>query len=204
LRHSSSVWLAYLFTVIAVLTFVSVCATLNFVPTSEQHQRSGFIAQAKRALAPSVLAMLAIAMILIGGQFSAFTYMAPYLKEVTSASADSIGFYLLLYGAAGAAGMVAGGAFADRNAARTLIIANAMLVPCLASLYMFGTVPLATAVALTVWGFVSFALVPSLQLRVVSLAGEAADLAATLSASAVNVGIALGSLIGGWRSPAMV
>jgi DHA1 family inner membrane transport protein len=51
---------------------------------------------------------------------------------------------------------------------------------------------------LAAWGFVSFSLVPALQLRVVTLARCGADLAATLSASAVNVGIAVGSLIGGW------
>ena len=40
-------------------------------------------------------------------------------------------------------------------------------------------------------------MVPAIQLRVVSLAGPGADLAASLSASAVNVGIAAGSLAGG-------
>jgi len=142
--------------------------------------------------------MLGVALLVIGGQFSAFTYMAPYLKGVTGASAESIGLYLLLYGTAGAAGMFAGGKFADRNPIRTLIIVNVMLLPTLATLYWFGSVPLVAAAALAVWGFLSFALVPSLQLRVVSLARCGADLAATLSASAVNVGIAIGSLTGGW------
>ena len=40
--------------------------------------------------------------------------------------------------------------------------------------------------------------VPSLQYRVVSLAGPGRDLAATLPASAFNAGIALGALAGGW------
>jgi len=46
-------------------------------------------------------------------------------------------------------------------------------------------------------GLIGFGLVPSLQLRVVGLAGPGAELAATLSASAINVGIAGGSVIGG-------
>jgi DHA1 family inner membrane transport protein len=186
------------FIVVAVLALLSLCATCIFLPTGGQRHRGGLIAQAKNALAPPVLAMLGIAMLVIGGQFSAFTYMAPYLKGITGASAESIGIYLLLYGAAGAAGMFAGGTFADRNSPRTLIIANVLLLPTLATLYWFGTMPLVTATALAAWGFVSFSLVPALQLRVVTLARCGADLAATLSASAVNVGIAVGSLIGGW------
>jgi DHA1 family inner membrane transport protein len=41
-------------------------------------------------------------------------------------------------------------------------------------------------------------LVPSLQYRVLELAGPGRDLAATLPASALNAGIALGALGGGW------
>jgi DHA1 family inner membrane transport protein len=104
----------------------------------------------------------------------------------------------LLYGAAGAAGMFAGGRFADWSSTRTLIIVNVLLLPTLAALYWFGTMPFVTAAAVALWGFLSFALVPSLQVRVVSLARCGADLAATLSASAVNLGIAIGSLTGGW------
>jgi len=186
------------FLVISALALLSLCATLIFLPRSDQRHGAGFVAQVKNAFAPRVLAMLGVALLVIGGQFSAFTYMAPYLKEVTGASAESIGLYLLLYGAAGAAGMFAGGKYADQNSIRTLIIVNVMLLPTLATLYWFGSVPLVAAAALAVWGFLSFALVPSLQLRVVSLARCGADLAATLTASAVNGGIAIGSLIGGW------
>jgi hypothetical protein len=40
-------------------------------------------------------------------------------------------------------------------------------------------------------------MIPSFQLRVITLGGRGADLAATLGASAINAGIALGSLLGG-------
>jgi DHA1 family inner membrane transport protein len=186
------------FVAIGVLALLSLCAALKFLPSDIQRRNSGFVAQLRNAFAPSVMAMLGIATLVIGGQFSAFTYLAPFLKGVTRASADSIGIYLLLYGAAGAAGMFAGGKFADWSSTRTLIIVNVLLLPALAALYWFGTMPFVTAAAVALWGFLSFALVPSLQLRVISLARCGADLAATLSASAVNLGIAIGSLTGGW------
>ena len=61
----------------------------------------------------------------------------------------------------------------------------------------FGLLVL-VAVALVIWGLVGFGLVPSLQLRVISLAGSGGDMAATLGASAVNLGIAAGAVLGGW------
>jgi len=47
-------------------------------------------------------------------------------------------------------------------------------------------------------GLVGFGLVPSLQYRVVAWPDLAGGLAATLPASAVTLGIAIGSLVGGW------
>jgi DHA1 family inner membrane transport protein len=144
-----------------------------------------------------VLVMLLIGMLLIGGQFGAYTYIAPYLKQVGGATDASVSLYLLVYGAASAVGMFAGGAFADRGASRTLIGANLALPAVLLALYASGGIALLVVVLLAAWGFIGFGLVPSLQLRVVGFAGPGAELAATLSASAINIGIAGGSAIGG-------
>ena len=53
------------------------------------------------------------------------------------------------------------------------------------------------ALILLAWGAFAFGMTPSLQLRVVSLAGPGGQLASSLPASAINLGIALGSLAGG-------
>jgi DHA1 family inner membrane transport protein len=72
------------------------------------------------------------------------------------------------------------------------------LIAILVLMYFFGEDRRLAAAGLGIWGAVGFGLVPALQLRIVQLAGEGRDLAATLSASAVNAGVATGSLIGGW------
>ena len=101
------------------------------------------------------------------------------------------------FGVAAAAGTFLGGRAADRSATTTLLVANALLVLALAVLYLVGSTPVLVALALGAWGLVGFGLVPSFQLRVITLAGTGGDLAATLGASAVNGGIAAGSLLGG-------
>src|SRR5262249_5786830 len=53
------------------------------------------------------------------------------------------------------------------------------------------------ALALMLFGFAGFGLVPPLQYRVQALAGPGRDLAATMPASAVTGGIAVGSFVGG-------
>jgi DHA1 family inner membrane transport protein len=59
-----------------------------------------------------------------------------------------------------------------------------------------------TAGGLVAWGVAGFAVIPSLQYRVVSLAGPGRDLASALPASALTAGIALGSTVAGWGSSA--
>lgn len=95
-----------------------------------------------------------------------------------------------------AIGTFAGRRLADRNASGTLLVGNVVLVLALGGLYLSGPHPLLVAVALAAWGLVGMGITPSLQLRVISLAGEGGDLAATLGASAVNAGIASGAAIG--------
>lgn len=185
------------FGAVVVSAAAAMVAAWRLLPSLAPVPRRDGASPVRAALAAPVLAMLGVGMLLIGGQFGAYTYIAPYLKQVGGATDASVSLYLLAYGAASAVGMFAGGAFADRGASRTLIGANLALPALLLALYAGGSVAPLAAALLALWGFIGFGLVPSLQLRVVGFAGPGAELAATLSASAVNMGIAAASAIGG-------
>ncbi|MFI6652217.1 MFS transporter [Streptomyces sp. NPDC050529] len=186
------------FAAITVLGALALVLTLLCVPALSTATGSGRLrTQARHALAPRVLAVLGVGFLLMGGQFAAFTYITLFLEQVTGVSGPVVSAFLLAFGAATAAGAFAGGRAADRAPATTVAAAAAVLVCALGALYLFGqSAPLA-AVALAVWGLAGFGFVPSLQYLVIHLAGPGRDLAATLPASAVNAGIALGALAGG-------
>jgi MFS transporter, DHA1 family, inner membrane transport protein len=186
------------FATVVVLGVIALAAALLFVPQVANTGVGGFAAQARYALAPRVLAVLLIAFLLLGGQFAALTYLTPFLANVTGISGGLVSAFLLAYGIANAAGTFIGGWAADRSAARTLIGANVLLIVALGMLYLVGSVPFLVVLALCLCGLTGFGLVPSLQYRVVSLAGPVRDVAATLPASAANAGIAVGALVGGW------
>lgn len=183
---------------IVLLGVLALVATLALIPPVAAPTAAGVGAQAKAAFAPRVLAMLGVGLLLVGGQFTALTYLAPYLEGVTGISGGMVSAFLLAYGLASAIGTVIGGRAADRNATGALVVANIVLIVALGGLYLLGATPLLAAVALALWGLVGFGLVPSLQLRIITLAGSGGDLAGALGASAVNAGIAIGALVGGW------
>ena len=186
------------FLTVAVLGALVLLAAVALVPRSGIATPTGSGAHLRDAVSPQVLALLALAVVLFAGSYGALTYITPFLQHVTRISETWITVFLLLYGAATACGAFGGGRFADRNAARTLVTATAVLVAVFAVLLAAGSIPAVAAVALAGWGLFGFGLVPSLQYRVVSLAGPGAAVAATLPASAINAGIAFGSLLGGW------
>ncbi|XVS60757.1 MFS transporter [Actinosynnema sp. CA-299493] len=185
------------FVAVIILGVIALIAAVAFIPQVPNAGTGGIGAQAKHALAPRVLAVLAVGFLLLGGQYAALTYITPFLEEVTGISGSLIGAFLLAYGIANAIGTFGGGWAADRNPSRTLIIANIVLILALGLLWLMGDAPVMVAIALFVWGVVGFGLVPSLQHRVVTLAGPGRDLAATLPQSAVTAGIAIGALVGG-------
>jgi DHA1 family inner membrane transport protein len=184
---------------VAVLGVLALAAMMAFVPSVVHGSGSGGLAaQARHAFHPRVLAMLASGVLLMGAQFIAFTYLAPFLEDVTGVSSGAVSAFLLIFGVFSAIGTIAGGRFADINASATLFIGNVVLIVALAGLYFFRGNPVLVAIALAGWGIVGFGVTPAYQLRVISLAGEGGDLAATLGASATNVGVALGAAVGGW------
>lgn len=186
------------FVAMVVLGVACLIATLAFIPPVPHTGAAGISAQIRYALAPQVLAVLGLAFLLFAGQYATFTYIVPFLEEVTGITGGLVSIFLFAYGAATAVGVFGGGRFADNAASRTLIVATAVLIVTLGVLYLVGAIPILVAASLILWGLVGLGLVPSLQYRVVSLAGPGRDLAGTLPASAINVGIAVGALAGGW------
>ncbi|MFC0111746.1 MFS transporter [Kibdelosporangium aridum] len=184
------------FTAIVVLAVITLIATLALVPSTPSIGESAGN-QAKYAFAPRVIAVLVLNFLVFAALYAAFTYIVPFLQSVTGVSGALLSVFLLAYGVATAAGSFGGGKFADQNAARTLVVASVGVAVCLLALYFVGTVPFLVALVMLAWGLFAFGMVPSLQYRVISLAGPGGALAQSLPASAANVGIAVGSFAGG-------
>lgn len=129
--------------------------------------------------------------------FTVFTYIAPILQEETGASTGFVTAMLVTYGVGLTAGNWLGGRYADRSIDRTLIVTLASLAAILAAFAMLMTSEAASAVVIFLWGVASFALVPPLQLRVMTHAADAPNLAASVNIGAFNLGNAIGAALGG-------
>lgn len=185
------------FVAIIVLGTVALAATTLFVPSVPSDGGGDLGAEARAAFAPRVLAVLALAVVVFAGQFTAFTYLTPFLQEVAGVSGGLVSVFLAAFGIAATVGTVLGGRAADRSATTTLLVAGGAVTAAIGALYLVGPSPTLVVVALVAWGFAGFAIPPALMLRAVTLAGSGGGHAAMLVVSATNAGIVAGSLIGG-------
>jgi DHA1 family inner membrane transport protein len=184
------------FAAVVAVGFVVLALALLVVPSVPAARQSA-TGLARHALAPRVLAILALCAVIFAGIQSALTYLVPYLGGVTGVSGPLVTAYLLAYGVATTVGSAIGGRFADRSAPRTLVVGTAGVTVSLLAMLLFGGNGVIVGAAVLGIGLFGMGMAPSMQHRVIGLAGAGAPLAASLPASAVNAGIALGSLAGG-------
>jgi len=180
----------------AAFAVVALVATLMLVP-SVPSTGTGAASQVRHALAPRVLAVLGMTVLVFASVYAALTYLVPFLHTVTAVSGGLVSVFLLAYGVATAVGSFGGGRFADADAARTLVVGTVGVTACLLALYLFGSVAVLVLLAVLAVGGCAMGMAPSMQYRVVSLAGPGGAFAQSLPASAANVGIAFGSFAGG-------
>lgn len=159
-------------------------------------------AQGRVLTSPRLLLVYLITAVGYGGNFVAFTYLAPMLTDVTGLTPGAVSLVILIYGASVAVGNILGGKLADRMgpvAALTLIFAGLALM--LAALGAVLTQPVQAVAVVGLWGGFAFANVPPLQSYVVEIARavspDAVDVASGLNIGAFNLGIALGAWFGG-------
>ena len=131
------------------------------------------------------------------GTFSLLTFIAPFAINVARIDSGMLPLMLFLFGVGGALGMVAGGRLADWNLPAALVAIVAAQFVMLLVLYAVDSSPVLMMVAIFLWGASGPAIIAPIQIIVLNEAKEAPNLASTLVQSAFNIGISLGSVIGG-------
>lgn len=185
------------FVALTVVAAAGIAFVALAIPTDPAPETTPSIAQELRVILrrPVLIALLFSA---LGqtGFFTAYTYIAPTLENITGFDGGTIAFLLFVFGVGGFLGNLVGGRLADRNLARALVGLLVVLVVALLALSLAAPSKPAVVVALIALGAAGFAVVPAYQTWVLT-AAEGAPSALAANTSGINVGVALGSLIGG-------
>jgi predicted MFS family arabinose efflux permease len=182
---------------VATVGFIVVVVVLLTMPNLPARGSASLAALPKVLRHGPLRSAIAVTALVMIGHFLAFTYVAPYLEQVTGISESLISVLLLVFGAAGLIGNFVGGAVVGRSVRGALLSAIALMTVVMTLLWTLGTAPAAAIPLLVVWGLAYAAVPVGLQTWVLQLAKEEADAASSLYVAAFNGAIAVGSLIGG-------
>jgi predicted MFS family arabinose efflux permease len=176
---------------IGLIILATVAALLPNTPVG--------LGSADRGSAPDrgrYLSIVATTALAVTGAFAAFTYINPFLTEVSGFSESSIGPLLLMRGVAGLTGVLVVGLLVDRYGWQIMVALVAVQTVALAGQYAMGGSQLATVTTMSVSGFTLAALAAALGARVLAVAPGGSDMAGAGTSTAFNVGITAGAFVG--------
>lgn len=194
---------------IGALTFVAIAL---FVPAPTALEPVSVADELSSLKQPQVLLTLAMGAVGFGGLFAIYSYIQWTLVEVSGVPREAMPGVLALYGVGMVIGGLIGGALADRNLDRTVVVGIAVIAAMLAVFYFATPNPVTAVIALFLVGTATSVVIPALQARLMQWAGRGQTLAAALNHSALNAANALGAWLGGaviaagwgYRAPAVV
>jgi DHA1 family inner membrane transport protein len=148
--------------------------------------------------------LLTMTTLATAGAFTVYTYVSPFLTDVSGFTAAAVGPLLLIRGVASVAGVAAGGVVADSsNPWAAVAVPLALQATVLLCLYHLGTSQILSASLLALAGLAFAALNAALASLVLEVAPGNADVAAAGAATATNIGITAGALAGSVLVPTL-
>ncbi|WP_327665116.1 MFS transporter [Streptomyces sp. NBC_00498] len=185
------------FWVLAALAVVAAAVIVRQVPADRGGADSTLRAETISLMHPRLwLVYLAIALIQ-GGVMAAYSYVAPLLTDRAGLAEAAVPLAMLGFGAGALAGTTLGGRRGDSKPYGTLIPATSATAAILAANTLWATNSVLAVVLVVLLGAAGFATNPVVVGEVVRVAGAGRALPMALATSAFQVGIALGSWVGG-------
>jgi len=188
---------------IAGVAVVAAAAIWLLLPAGIRGEHRSLAERVSAVMLPGVLPALLTTFLYIAGTFSVIVYIAPLSTGPMHLAPAMVPMVLLAFGVGAAFGNYAGGQLADKWGAQRTIVVNLALGVAL--LVILGLLPLLPAdwtgpaflLFMVTWGVLGWSFPPAQASRLIALAPNSAPLVLSLNGSALYLGVAAGSVIGG-------
>ncbi|MWB98830.1 MFS transporter [Agromyces seonyuensis] len=140
---------------------------------------------------------IAIGAIGFGGFFAVYSYVSPMATEVAGLDASVVPWVLVSAGLGMTVGNLVGGRIADRSVRRSMYAMFGLLAASLVALGLSASTAVGIFAGVFLVGLAASALSPTIQVRLMDVAGDSQSIAAALNHSALNIGNSIGAALGG-------
>ena len=181
---------------IAIIVFIWQWISLPSMPVSSEHttKRASALGLFRQNIV--LLGMLAVSSFFMG-QFALYTYVRPFLENVTHVNISTLSMILFSIGIMGFIGTSSINIFLKRAFYPTLILIPVLMAVIAFMLIFGGTSALFVAVLLGLWGFLATAAPVGWWSWLARVLPQDAEAGGGLMVAVIQLAIALGSTLGG-------
>ena len=185
------------FWVLAALAVVAAAVLGRFTPGEETGAAVSVRSEFRALRSGRLWLVLGATILVMGGCMGTFSFISPLLTERSGIPLGLVPLVFVCFGIGSMIGTNGVGRFADRRPVATFFACALAAGLVLMLLIPLSANPVTAVIAITLLGVVTMAIPPVATGLTVRLAGPAPTLAAALTVSAFNGGVASGSSIGG-------
>ncbi len=181
-------------TPVVAINLVWHVIALPSLPAGERQDFRAMLGLLKRRY---FLRGLGAVMLSWGSAFTMFTYLRPFLEQVTGANVTSLSVLLLLLGSAGFVGTWVAGRHVRGDVAPLLKLPALVMGAATAGLLLFGFSAIAAGIFMTIWGMMNTLISVIWLTWMAQNAGDLPEAGGSLMVAAIQASILLGAVVGG-------
>ncbi|SNY56791.1 sugar transporter [Pantoea sp. GL120224-02] len=145
---------------------------------------------------PALVAMYILVTLVVTAHYTAYSYIEPFMQVVANADENFTTLLLLLFGSSGIIGSVLFSSLGNKFPSAMLLAAIGIITLSMGLLLFAAVRPAAISLLCIFWGMAMMMIGLAMQVRVLSLAPDATDVAMSLFSGIYNIGIGAGALLG--------
>jgi MFS transporter, DHA1 family, inner membrane transport protein len=186
------------YALVGVIAALAVLAIWLAVPKAAAPVEQPSLRMELRVFAkPGVWVVLAMVMLGGGGMFATFSYITPMMTHEAGYADSSMIWLLMLFGTGMTIGNLVGARLADRNPSRALLMSIVAQIVVAVAFLAADHNRVTAAIAVFLFPLAALAGLPTLQGRIIALAGGAPNLAAASMQAGFNIANSIGAYLGG-------
>jgi len=195
----ASVWIwESSFIIQSVVSLIALTVIYFLLPPMPVKEKKSYKSQLKILKQPTFLISTAMNFFMITAWFSTYSYFADYLDKAKGMDGTMVSYMLFLFGIIGVFSNWIAGKMLSWNVSKTtaLFLSGTVIMPFL--LYFSGDSLPANMISIAIWGFLYSPSFQNASTYMISSVPGSLEFANSLATSFGNLGVTLGTTLGGW------